>query len=305
MRQRSIATTRLVRTTDGGIVDQTVTLSIDREQHVARITLRTHGDTIGVNEAHAICVYLDSVESDDDVKVVVIDSSGENLCAGWAAEDAWEMYRQAPGGSTKKWPGQRARLIALDELWWGPKGLYSRLLHCKKVTIATAKGRCFDAGLYLVLCCDLTIGDTSAVFSNPRWTSVGVDQDMSLLIASVGLKRAKELMFAGATWSATRAHRIGLIDQVAEPNDLVNEIEKLSLMCASIMRDGIVTEKYAVFASLEKMGIGHSFATAIVVGASMSNLHFQPGEFNFLREMRDHGVDGATEAFDERFSAEP
>jgi hypothetical protein len=71
------------------------------------------------------------------------------------------------------------------------------------------------------------------------------------------------------------------------------ECDRVAAMCASIMRDGIVSEKYAVFASLAKMGIDHAFAAATVVGASLTNIHFQPGEFNALREIRELGPDGA------------
>jgi enoyl-CoA hydratase/carnithine racemase len=114
---------------------------------------------------------------------------------------------------------------------------------------------------------------------------------MSLLIASVGLKRAKELMFANVAWTAARARQYGLIDFVAE--DTAARTAELASMCASIMRDGIVSEKYAVFASLEKMGIGLSFAATTVVAASLSNIHFQPGEYNFLRDVRAAGPDVA------------
>jgi enoyl-CoA hydratase len=161
------------------------------------------------------------------------------------------------------------------------------------VTVLEARGACLETGLYLTLCCDLVVASHDARFANPRWTLLGVDGDISLLIATVGLKRAKELMYCGVEWSAEQAHASGLVDQTVPGDDLADEAEKLAVLCSSIMRDGIVTEKYAIFASLEKMGVGLSFAAATVVGASLSNIHFQPGEFNFLRETRELGVTGA------------
>jgi len=237
--------------------------------------------------ARTMVDHLNDVDRDDDVKVVVIRSEGSDLSAGWEPEDAWQQYVDAPGGAVRKHPSQRARLMALDESWWGPRGLYDRLLHCRKVTIAEARGQCLDTGLYLTLCSDLVVAGVDAKFGSPRWHNVGVDGDMSVLIATVGLKRAKELMYCNAVWTAARALEVGLVDQVAD--DVAGEVSDLAGTCSSIMRDGIVTEKYAVFASLQKMGVGLSFAATTVVAASLSNIHFQPGEHNFLRAVRDQG----------------
>jgi enoyl-CoA hydratase len=265
------------------------TMVVDRAAHIARITL--HAPWLDSDAARALCGFLDEVEADDDVKVVVLRPEGPDLSLGWDVQDAWQMYVDAPGGAVKKVPSQRARLIAQDELWWGPRGLYSRVLRCRKVTVLEARGRCLETGLFLTLCCDLVLAADDARFGNPRWALLGVDGDVSLLIASVGLKRAKELMYCGTAWTATEAQRHGLVDRAVAAADLAAEIEVLAGMCASIMRDGIVTEKYAVFASLEKMGVGLAFAAATVVAGSLSNIHFQPGETNVLREVREHGVE--------------
>lgn len=267
---------------------------VDAEAHIARITL--HRPTMDPDLVHEVCGFLDRVESDDAVKVVVFGSYGPDLSTGWDPEAAWSMYVEAPGGASKKVPSQRARLIAFDELWWGPRGLWSRVLRCRKVTVVEARGRCHETGLYLTLCADLVVAAEDARFANPRWSLLGVDGDVSLLIASVGLKRAKDLMFCAGEWDAARAKSYGLVDWVVPPAELAGESARVAGMCASIMRDGIVSEKYAVFASLEKMGVGLAFAAATVVGASLSNIHFQPGEFNALREVRDRGAAGARAA---------
>lgn len=278
--------------------DRFVTYTVDRDRHIAHLTLRRLSARNAINTAMAaaMCEHLQEAERDDAVKVVVIDSSGPDLSAGWDLEEAWKIYVDQPGGATKKVPSQRARLTAPNELWWGPDGLYSRLLHCGKVTILAARGACLETGLYLTLCSDLVVAGADARFGNPRWSLLGVDGDISLLIATVGLKRAKALMYCAAEWDAGTALRHGLVDTVVPAESVNDEVNRVAAMCASIMRDGIVTEKFAVFASLEKMGIGFSFAAATVIGGSLSNIHFQPGEFNVLREVRDKGVESALTA---------
>lgn len=265
------------------------------ESHTAVITLRRadQANAVDTGMAATITEALDVAENDDDIKVVVIRGEGDNLSAGWDVDEVWSMYVDAPGGAVRRHPSQRARLTALADLWWGPKGLYSRLLKCRKVTILEATGKCFETGLYFTLCCDLVVASADARFACPRWQNLGADGDMSLLVAEVGLKRAKDLLYLGKAWSADEALQFGLVDWVCSRTELTVKSAELQAMCASIMRDGIVSEKYAVFASLAKMGVDLSFAATTVVAASLSNIHFQPGETNFLREVRVKGRDAA------------
>ncbi|MGP3533985.1 enoyl-CoA hydratase/isomerase family protein [Microbacterium sp. RD1] len=277
--------------------DPRVHVDIDRAAHLARITVDRpeRSNMIDPAMVAAIVAAIDRVEDDDELKAVVIRGAGDHLSAGWDPEHAWSMYTDAPGGSVKKHPSQRARLTALADLWWGPRGMYTRVLKCRKVTIVEATGDCFDTGLYLTLCADLVVASDDARFAGPRWRNVGADGDMSLLIAEVGLKRAKDLLFLGRSWSAQQALDYGLVDVVGSRSEVAERSADLAQMCASIMRDGIVSEKYAVFASLAKMGVDLSFAATTVVAASLSNIHFQPGEFNFLREVGVAGADKALE----------
>jgi enoyl-CoA hydratase len=272
--------------------------SIDRDSHIARIRISRpeRRNMIDVATGRLICDFLDQVEDDDDVTAVLLSGEGPDLSAGWDVTDVWSMYIDAPGGAVKKVPSQRARLIAVADNWWGPRGLYSRLLHCRKVTILEAQGDCFETGLFFALCCDLTIAAENARFGCPRWHTLGADGDLSLLIAAVGLKRAKDLMYTAVPWTASQALDYGLVDWLVPEDELTAKAVEIADMCASIMRDGIVSEKYALFASLEKMGVGLSFAASTIVASSLSNIHFQPGEFNFLAEMKRAGEASAVAA---------
>ncbi len=278
----------------------------DAESHIGRIVITRpdDGNAFSMAMVGAFRAALSELEGDDAIKVIVIAAQGENLTRGADPAEAEQIYKAAPGGSSRKVPSQRARLLALDGLWWGPNGIYGRLLHCPKITILAAKGLCHEVGLYLTLYSDLVFASESARFANPRWRHVGVDGDISMLVAAVGLKRAKELMYCGFEWSAREALAYGLIDEVVSEASLDETVAKTATLCTQVMRDGIVTEKHVVFASLAKMQINTGFATAAAVGAWASNLHFRPGEFNFLREVKRSGLDAALKASGEYFKNE-
>lgn len=276
----------------------------DAQAHIGRIVI-DRADAANVFSMDMVATVRDGVvkfAQDDAIKVILLCAEGEHLTRGFDPSQVEQMYKQAPGGSSKKVPSQRARLMALDALWWGPDGLYTRILHCPKVTVLAAKGMCLEVGLYLSLCCDLVLAADTARFGNPRWRHVGVDGDISMLASAVGLKRAKELMIFGVEWNAREAKSYGLVDEVVDEAQLDSAALELATLCTQVMRDGIATEKHVVFASLAKMQIGTGFATAATVGAWGSNVHFRAGEFNFLREVRNEGLDAALTSADKYFN---
>jgi enoyl-CoA hydratase/carnithine racemase len=275
----------------------------DAQSHVGRILIQRPqaANAFSLEMVAAFKNALRTLANDDAIKVIVIGAEGEHLTSGFDPADVERIFTEAPGGSGHKVPSQRARLMALDQAWWGPEGMYQRLLHCPKIIILAAKGLCHEVGLYLSLYCDLVFAAQSARFANPRWRHVGVDGDISMLVAAVGLKRAKELMYCGAEWAAREALAYGLVDEVVDDGELEHKVHLAATLCSQVMRDGIAAEKHVVFASLAKMQINTGLATAAVVGGWASNLHFRPGEFNFLRELKHSGMDAALKASDEYF----
>ncbi|MGD0698323.1 MAG: enoyl-CoA hydratase/isomerase family protein [Trebonia sp.] len=263
--------------------------------HIARIVIdrAERGNAFTVSMCAELSSALSELEANDDVKVIVIDPVGPDLSVGLDPAEAGSYHENVPGMPSERIVSLRARLRAAGEVFWGRQGLYDRLLNCSKVTVLSAPGRCLDIGLYLVLYCDIAIADESSEFGSPRWQHVGVDGDVSMLLATVGRKRANELMFAGARWSSAQALSAGLVTGVVPDGKSGGAALDIAHTVATIMRDGIAAEKFLTFASTEKMGIGAGFATATYMSAMSSAIHFRPGEFNFLRARRLFGVEEA------------
>lgn len=265
--------------------------------HVARVVI----DRASAANAFtlAMCAEfgraLTEAERDDDITVIVVDAQGPDLTTGLDPAEVGTYHENVPGVPEDRVPSLRARLRAAGDHFWGREGIYGRVLNCTKVTVLGAKGRCHDVGLNLALFCDIVVAAQDAVFANPRWQHVGVDGDVSMLLATVGRKRANELMFAGAEWSAEQALGAGLVNQVVPAGGSAEGAMDVARTVSTIMRDGIAAEKYLTLASTEKMGIGAGFATATMMTAMSSTIHFREGEFNFLRERKNSGLEAAIE----------
>jgi enoyl-CoA hydratase/carnithine racemase len=186
------------------------------------------------------------------------------------------------------------------ELLWGSSGLFQRYMQLHKMTILAAKCRCFDVGLYLALTSDIVVGADNLQIGNPRWLFGGADGDLSLLTAAVGLKRAKQLVFVDNVITADIAKEIKLVELVVPGERLGETVMALATTLTGIPRDNIFTGK-------DRNG-AHFFpgmSQALGRAAGLSNILIREGEFNFLRERRNRGLEGALQAAAHYAKGEP
>jgi 2-(1,2-epoxy-1,2-dihydrophenyl)acetyl-CoA isomerase len=90
--------------------------------------------------------------------------------------------------------------------------------------IAAVDGAAIAAGLGLALACDLVVASTRAKFV-AAFTGIGLAADLGLswsLPRRVGLSEAKNLMMAGRALDAQEALRIGLVDAIVAPTEVMS-----------------------------------------------------------------------------------
>ncbi len=100
--------------------------------------------------------------------------------------------------------------------------------------IAAVRGETMGAGLGLALAADIRIASADAVFSFPE-ARLGVPPIFGLsqrLYKTVGVGRAKELLFTGRTVDAEEALRIGLVNNVVPVDALDEEAQRLAVRIA-------------------------------------------------------------------------
>ncbi len=97
--------------------------------------------------------------------------------------------------------------------------------------IAALKGETTGAGLGLALAADIRIASSDAVFSFPE-ARLGLPPlfgSSQRLYKTVGVGRAKELLYTSRTVDAEEALRIGLVNTVVPPDALEEEAERLAV----------------------------------------------------------------------------
>ncbi len=94
-----------------------------------------------------------------------------------------------------------------------------------KPVIAMVAGYAVGGGHVLHVCCDLTIAADNAVFgqTGPRVGSFDAGYGSSLLAATVGLKKAREIWYLCRQYSAAEALQMGLVNTVVPLERLESE----------------------------------------------------------------------------------
>jgi naphthoate synthase len=94
-----------------------------------------------------------------------------------------------------------------------------------KPVIAMVAGYAIGGGHVLHVCCDLTIAADNAIFgqTGPRVGSFDAGYGSSLLAATVGLKKAREIWYLCRQYSAAEALQMGLVNTVVPLERLEEE----------------------------------------------------------------------------------
>ncbi len=162
---------------------------------------------------------LDEIEKDVDLRVVVITGAGDKAFV--AGADINELV-------------ERDALKGRDVSRFR-QALFARIENLPVPVIAAVNGYALGGGLELALACNIRIASEKAQFGAPE-VKLGIipgDGGTQRLPRLVGLGRAMELVLTGDFIDAQEAHRIGLVNRVVSPDELMESVMTLAKKIAS------------------------------------------------------------------------
>ncbi|XDD43549.1 enoyl-CoA hydratase-related protein [Leptospira sp. WS60.C2] len=121
------------------------------------------------------------------------------------------------------------------------------------ISIAAINGFCLGGGMELAMACDIRYASTAAKLGLPEVTlgllpGFGGSQRLPRLI---GVGRATELILSGDMISSEEGYRLGLVNKVCDPAELLNESEKTITTILSRGPNAIKAAKTAIRQGLE------------------------------------------------------
>jgi len=192
---------------------------------VAIITLNRPDrlNAIGQAVREEVHAAVEAAHEDDTVRAAIITGAGRGFCSG--ADLSGAATRAAAGGSGNGGvPSPFAQTDRLDEMGWVGRWA-KRFAHFDKPLIAAVNGVAAGAGMSMALACDMRVGSTNA-----RFKTVFVERNLSpdsgmsyFLPRIVGYSRAADLVMTSRAVNADEADRIGLLDRLVAPENLIDE----------------------------------------------------------------------------------
>ncbi len=184
---------------------------------VGRIVLNdpARHNTISTDMARALPGAIAAIESDPDVRVIVLRGAGDKAFASGA--DIGEQNDRATSG-VHSGAGSMFEGIGGDVL-----------IRSDKPVVALIRGWCLGGGMLLALCADLRVASTDAQFSIPA-AKLGLAaprQAVEILTANVGPTVAADMLLLGERIDARRALGLGLVNRLVEPDDFDAEVDQL------------------------------------------------------------------------------
>jgi enoyl-CoA hydratase len=230
-------------------------------------------------------------EVDDDVKTIIFRGNGP--CFGTGA-DASELghyigYTDPKPGERPKRPAQRQRILPDRNIILG--AFTASVANCLKATISQVHGYCYGGHMQIALASDIVIASPDATFTHPAFRYLGAGpQDMFAWFETMGVRKSKEIMLTMRPLLADEAEQSGFVNKVVEREDLDKWVRDYAQAISMMPLDGIMIGKSMMRLMQEAQGktigemigwIGHGWAT---------NLQFDEGDFNFIKERNSKGL---------------
>ncbi len=175
---------------------------------------------------------LQTCEADPAIRAIVITGSGERVFS--AGADLKERSRM--------------NLTQVRQTMTRIGRCIEAVASLPQPVIAAVNGAAFGGGLELALACDIRIAASTARFALPE-TALGIipgGGGTQRLARLVGIGRAKELIYTARQISAAEALEIGLVEQVTEADDILDQALSVAARIASNAPIAIKQAKFAI-----------------------------------------------------------
>jgi enoyl-CoA hydratase len=202
------------------IVVEYKNIVLQKEDKVAMLTISRPKalNALNTETLKELELAIDEIASDNDIYAVILTGEGKAFVAG---ADITEMKD----------------LDVMGGRGFGNLGnkVFRKLETLEKPIIAAVNGFALGGGCELSMACDIRIASSKAKFGQPE-VGLGITPGFGgtqRLARLVGTGMAKQLIYTGDIINAEEALRIGLVNKVVEPEQLIEEAKLLAKKIAN------------------------------------------------------------------------
>ncbi|PJI09368.1 MULTISPECIES: short-chain-enoyl-CoA hydratase [Clostridium] len=237
---------------------------LDKEGKIAVVTINRPNALNALNSEtlKELDYVIDEIENDSNVFAVILTGAGEKSFV--AGADIAEMK------DMNTIEGRKFGILG--------NRVFRRIELLEKPVIAAVNGFALGGGCELSMSCDIRIASSNARFGQPE-VGLGITPGFGgtqRLARLVGMGMAKQIIFTAKNIKADEALRIGLVNKVVEPGELMDTAKDIANTIAS---------KAPIAVKLSKQAINRGFQCDIDTALSFESEAF--GECFSTEDQKD------------------
>jgi enoyl-CoA hydratase len=215
--------------------DQSVLAAQDGRVRILTLNRPAARNALDAATRRELIQRLQEAEADADVGAIVLTGAGSAFAAG---ADLRELL---------------ARTTQEQEAFLQPPHIYSIIEGLRKPVLAALNGHALGAGLELATSCDVRIASAKAKLGQPEINLALIPGGggTQRLVRLVGPGAAARLVLTGEAIEAEEALRLGLVDEVAAPEQVLPRATALAAAMASKDPGAVAAAKQALRAARE------------------------------------------------------
>ena len=248
----------------------------DLKDSILKITLNnpSQKNTLSLNFINDLKKIIDKADKNDEVKVIILSSSGKVFSAGHNLKEIKSHREDKDQG-----------LQFFTTLINSCSDLMIKIINNSKPIIAEVSGIATAAGCQLVASCDLAYASENSKFATPG-VNIGLfcSTPMVALSRVVKSKHSMEMLLTGDFIDANKAKNIGLINNYFSEDSLVDEIRQMANKIANKSSQTVKIGKKAFYNQAQmKTDDAYKYASEIMI-ENMMNQDSDEGISAFLEK---------------------
>lgn len=216
-----------------------MSIDVSTNGPIATITINNPDqlNALDIEHLHDLVAAFEDVSTRTDIRVVLLTGTGERAFVAGANIKRMSVMSKVEAQEFGDLGHAAGRAIEATP----------------QPVIAVINGFALGGGCELSLACDMRIASTTAVFAQPE-VSLGIPPGWGgsqRLPRLVGRGIASELIFTGRRVKADEALRIGLVNQVVEPSELMSAANALAESIAKNSPSAVRASKQLIAGAFE------------------------------------------------------
>jgi enoyl-CoA hydratase len=198
-----------------------MTIEVEKRDHIAYIKLNRPEarNALDLDTVKALADAWIDFRDDNSMRVAIITGVGNSFCAGADLGSLIPQITSSPDGVAGLLRGEmgglsQAAMLRDFELW--------------KPVVAAVNGYCIAGGLEMLCGMDIRIASENAIFAlqEAKWGLFPFGGSTVRLPRELSHCKAMEILLTGEKMDAREAHRIGLVNCVVPPDELMATAER-------------------------------------------------------------------------------